>query len=73
METNFIYKSMDIKPTEKSGLLIARTKIWLPEEDIVQLPSIILPTKGIDYETVGQIKTDICIPNYNIIYGGPKK
>ena len=30
METNFIYKSMDIKPTEKSGLLIARTKIWLP-------------------------------------------
>ena len=33
MEANFIFKNMDIKQSENSGMLIAKTKIWLPEKD----------------------------------------
>ena len=73
MEANFIFKNMDIKQFENSGMLIAKTKIWLPEKDIIQSPSIILPTKSMSYETVSQINTEIYIPNNNIIYGGLKK
>ena len=73
MEVNFIFKNMDIEQSENSGLLIARTKIWLPEKDIIQSPSIILHTKSMSYETVSQINTEIYIPNNNIIYGGLKK
>ena len=73
METNFIFKNMDIEQSENAGLLIARTKIWLPEKDIIQLPSIILPTKSMSYDTVSQINTEIYIPKNNIIYGGLKK
>lgn len=73
MGTHFIFKNMDIEQSEESGLLIARTKIWLPEKDIVQSPSIILPAKCTSYETVSQINTEIYIPNNNIIYGGFKK
>lgn len=73
METNFIYKNMDIEQSENSGLLIARTKIWLPEKDIIQSPSIFIPTKSVSYETASQINTEIYIPNNNIVYGGLKK
>ena len=73
MESNFIFKNMDIEQSENSGLLIARTKIWLPEKDIIQSPSIFLPTKSMSYETVSQINMEIYIPNNNIIYGGHKK
>ena len=73
METNFIFKNMDIEQSENSGLLIARTKLWLPDKDIVQSPSIILPTKSMSYETVSRINTEIYIPKNNIIYGGLKK
>ena len=73
MEANFIFKNMDIKQFENSGMLIAKTKIWLPEKDIIQSPSIILPTKSMSYETVSQINTEIYIPKNHIIYGGLKK
>lgn len=73
MDANFIFKNMDIEQSENSGLLIARTKIWLPEKDIIQSPSIIFPTKCMAYETVSQITPEIYIPNNNIIYGGLKK
>lgn len=73
MDCNFIFKNMDIEQSENSGLLIARTKIWLPEKDIIQSPSIILHIKSMSYETVSQINTEIYIPNNNIIYGGLKK
>lgn len=73
METNFIFKNMDIEQSENSGLLIARTKLWLPDKDIIQSPSIILPTKSMSYETVSRINTEIYIPKNNIIYGGLKK
>lgn len=43
MESNFIFKNMNIEQSENSDLLIARTKIWLPEKDIIQSPSIFLP------------------------------
>lgn len=73
MKTEFIFKNMDIEQSEESGLLIARTKLWVPEKDIVQSPSIILPAKCMSYETASQINTEIYIPNNNIIYGGLKK
>lgn len=73
MKTEFIFKNMVIEQSEESGLLIARTKLWVPEKDIVQSPSIILPTKSMSYETVSKINTEIYIPNNNIIYGGLKK
>ena len=73
MEANFIFKNMDIEQSENSGLLIARTKIWLPEKDIIQSPSIYIPAKSVSYETASQIGTEIYIPNNNIIYGGLKK
>lgn len=72
MESNFIFKNMDIEQSENSGLLIARTKIWLPEKDIIQSPSFFLPTKSMSHETVSQINMEIYIPNNNIIYGGLK-
>lgn len=73
MERNFIFKNMDIDQSENSDLLIARTKIWLPEKDIIQSLSIFLPTKFMSYETASQINTETYIPNNNIIYGGLKK
>lgn len=68
-----LFKNMDIEEIGVSGILVAKTKIWMPDKATVHNSEIILPTKYTANSNILCACNEVLIPNTNTIYGGIKK
>lgn len=73
MCNEILFKNMDIEEIGDTGILVAKTKIWMPDKTIVHNSEIILPIKNTANSNILCVSNEILIPNTNTIYGGIKK
>lgn len=72
MCNEMLFKNMDIAEFGDSGILVAKTKIWVPDKTIVHSSELILPTHSAAESSILCVGNEIVIPNTHFIYGGIK-
>lgn len=73
MNNETLFKNMDIEEFGDSGILVAKTKIWIPDKTIVHNSEVVFSTKNNTNSNIHCVSNGVLIPNTNTIYGGIKK